>query len=50
MLVHSKGSVMMERFSQFSHYVRSVTFKSSMMLAFTAVVVATLAFGVEKLK
>lgn len=37
------------RFSLFSYYVRSVTFKSSMMLAFTAVVVATLAFGVEKL-
>jgi len=37
------------RLTQFSHILGSVTFKSSMMLAFTAVVVASLAFGVEKL-
>ncbi|PIW62299.1 hypothetical protein [Shewanella sp. CG12_big_fil_rev_8_21_14_0_65_47_15] len=35
--------------TRFSHILGSVTFKSSMMLAFTAMVVATLAFGVEKL-
>ncbi len=34
---------------QFLRYVKSVTFKSSMMIAFTVAVVATLAFSVEKL-
>ncbi|GIU08570.1 hypothetical protein [Shewanella glacialipiscicola] len=37
------------QFSQFLRYVKSVTFKSSMMVAFTVAVVATLAFGVEKI-
>lgn len=40
---------MKQRLEQFVHSLGSITFKSSMMLAFTAVVVAGLAFGVEKL-
>ena len=37
------------RLNHFSNLLGLVTFKSSMMLAFTAVVVASLAFGAQKL-
>ncbi|QYJ78623.1 hypothetical protein [Shewanella acanthi] len=37
------------RLTQVSHILGSVTFKSAMMLTFTAVVVASLAYGMEKL-
>lgn len=46
-LVDFKGSNMKERLTRFSHILGSVTFKPSMMLVFTAITVATLAFGVE---
>lgn len=37
------------RLTQFSHILSPLTFKSAIMLAFTAVVVASLAFDVEQL-
>lgn len=40
---------MKKQLTPFSHILGSVTFKASMMLAFTAVVVTTLTFSIEKL-